>query len=538
MKILEKINEKLGEDGLQARLSGLNLRQKIAQLIHIPAWSNRGGEHLDELRDLVNEHEVGGVVFFQGDAPTQAAWTQALQKESKLPLLISMDAEWGLGMRLDRTPAFPYQMTLGALEKDDLIYEMGKELGRQLREIGVHVNFAPDVDINTQAANPVIGFRSFGADPAKVAAKAAAYAQGLEDGGIMPVIKHFPGHGDTRQDSHLSLPVLDHGEERLESLELKPFEALIREGIPAVMSAHLHIPAWDPRPNVAVTHSREIIEGKLRKKLGFEGLIFTDALDMKGVSAFMRPAQINLEALLAGHDALLFCVDVPGSIAAIEQAVEEGKISEDEITKRCARTLAAKEILSGPPGAWNESRAFEETSRIRRSVAREALTWLKKPNHALSDEAIFLDLNMKGRQEDELAHHQLGFVGGSQYLPGKWWKDFFEKEKGRSFKPIEALSNRGNEPLAVLVRGLDLKAKNQFGMRPEMLAQLDHLLEHGNCWLVWMGSPYGLNFVNNRDKAEAILLTYQHGSEFEQEAAAVILGTGEARGILPILLDG
>ncbi|MCI4669671.1 MAG: hypothetical protein MRZ79_16165 [Bacteroidia bacterium] len=540
MKMLDQIRNEMKLPELNDKLESMSLRQKIAQFIHVPAWSNRGEAHLQELQSFVEDYEIGGVVFFQGDPINQSEWTASLQQLSKIPLLISMDAEWGLGMRLSESPAFPYQMTLGAIENDQLIFEMGKEIGRQLRQIGVHINFAPVVDINTQAQNPVIGFRSFGSDPQKIINKAWAYAQGLEATGVMPVIKHFPGHGDTKLDSHLALPVLDHPNDRLESVELLPFKALIEKGIPAVMSSHLHIPAWDARKSMAVTHSDIIIHQKLRQKLNFDGLLFTDALDMKAVSAFMTPAEINREAFLAGHDVLLFCVDVPGSIAEIEKSVEKGTISEGEIDRRCLKALACKQLLNFKPSTWDGDKAFVQGNIHSAKLASASISLLKGELPSIENHAIeLLSIDLKGKSKEELAHHQLGYSGGRKYIPMEWSKTFWKEHNFWEVQSTPELPpSNSDKELIVYVHGLNLKAKNQFGLgpEPEVLDRLEKLLEKRNCHLVWMGSPYALTFVKHIKRAQSILLTYQEGLAFEKGVAAILTGEKAATGNLPVSL--
>ncbi|PTB91059.1 glycosyl hydrolase, partial [Marivirga lumbricoides] len=265
-----------------------------------------------------------------------------LQEKSKIPLWIGMDAEWGLGMRLDSTMNFPKQMTLGAIQNDSLIYYMGAEIARQAKLVGVHVNFAPVVDVNNNIKNPVIGYRSFGEDKVNVAKKGVAYMQGLQDNGVLANAKHFPGHRDTGSDSHLTLPVIRHSKERMNDLELYPFKELIANGISSMMVAHLHVPAYDNTPNKATTLSSAVVTDLLKKELGFNGLIFTDALNMKGVSDFYDPGETDLLAFKAGNDVLLFPMNVPNAVGMIRKAIQKKQISEERLEESVKKILSAK----------------------------------------------------------------------------------------------------------------------------------------------------------------------------------------------------
>lgn len=303
----------------------LSLDEKIAQMIMVAAYSNEGEEHLKSLTQLVEKDHIGGILFFQGGPVRQALMTNHLQSRSKVPLLIAMDAEWGLGMRLDSTISYPKQISLGAIKDNGIIYQMGYHIGNQLQRLGVHVNFAPVADINNNPKNPVINFRSFGEERLNVALKAYSYASGLEDAGIIATYKHFPGHGDTDQDSHYTLPVIHHTKERLDSVELFPFAYGISRGISAIMTAHLHIPVLDSTSALAASLSHPVVTGLLKHELDFKGLIFTDALSMKGVSDYFKPGELEAKAFIAGNDILLMPSDVEKTINYIKKEVQIGR---------------------------------------------------------------------------------------------------------------------------------------------------------------------------------------------------------------------
>ncbi|MEX1241768.1 MAG: glycoside hydrolase family 3 N-terminal domain-containing protein, partial [Cyclobacteriaceae bacterium] len=265
--------------------------ERIAQLILVAAWSNRSDDHRKEILKIIREQKVGGLVFFQGGPVRQAKLINEYQAAAKVPLLIAMDAEWGVGMRLDSTIRYPFQMTLGAVQNNDLIYQMGREIAVQLKRTGVHSNFAPVVDVNNNPNNPVINFRSFGESKLKVAEKGIAFMKGLQEENVLAIAKHFPGHGDTDTDSHHALPLIGHSRQRLDSLELYPFREMIRAGVGGVMVAHLNIPALDSagRPS---TLSKPISSDLLRKELGFRGLVVTDAINMAGVKGSSPPGVV------------------------------------------------------------------------------------------------------------------------------------------------------------------------------------------------------------------------------------------------------
>ena len=323
-------------------MQSLTMEQRIGQLFMVAAYSNKSEKHTKEIDKLITDHHIGGLIFFQGGPVRQGILTNRYQAESKVPLMIGMDAEWGLSMRLDSTLYFPKQMTLGAIQDDKYIYKMGAEVARECRRLGVHINFAPVVDININPNNPVIGVRSFGESKINVANKGIAYMKGLQEHRVMATGKHFPGHGDTESDSHLSLPVITHDKKRLNEVELYPFRKLIEDSIMSIMVAHIHVPAYDNRENMATTLSKNVVTDLLKTELGFQGLIFTDALNMKGVSSFHKPGEVDLKALMAGNDVLLYAEDVPTAIDKILKAIRKNDLTEDEVNDHVRKILKAK----------------------------------------------------------------------------------------------------------------------------------------------------------------------------------------------------
>ncbi|WP_050977466.1 glycoside hydrolase family 3 protein [Nitritalea halalkaliphila] len=327
---------------VEAQFQAMSLEERIGQLFMVAAYSNKGAAHEAAIARLVEQEGVGGLIFFQGGPGRQASLTNRYQGLAKVPLFLAMDAEWGMQMRLDSLPAFPRAMTLGAQTSPELIRTMGNEIGRQFREIGMHINFAPVVDVNANPRNPVIGNRSFGEDPVRVGQLASAYMKGLQEQKVLANAKHFPGHGDTESDSHHTLPVIRNSRAHLEEVDLVPFRMLFQEGLTSVMVAHLHIPALDATPNLATTLSPKVVQGLLQEEMGFQGLAFTDALNMKGVSNFNKPGEVDLKALLAGNDVLLFAEDVPKAKRLIIEALRKGELEERVLNAKVVKILKAK----------------------------------------------------------------------------------------------------------------------------------------------------------------------------------------------------
>ncbi|NJM14949.1 MAG: hypothetical protein HC896_05810 [Bacteroidales bacterium] len=320
----------------------LSTDERIAQLIMIDAYSDKDKKYADGIEDLVERYNVGGIMFLKGDALKQAELTNQFQSKAKTPMLIAMDAEWGLAMRLKNTVSYPKQITLGAITDNQLIYKMAADIAKQLKEIGVQVSFSPVVDVNNNPGNPVINSRSFGENKDNVAQKGLAYMMGLQDNHIIATAKHFPGHGDTDTDSHLSLPAIHHGPERLVDIEMYPFQQLINSGLTAVMAAHLNVPALDSTPGLPSSLSKNIVTHWLRDSLGFNGLVFTDALNMGGVSNQFKEGELELEAIQAGNDIVLMPADVPKTIDHIKKAIEKGQIEQAIIDEKCYKVLACK----------------------------------------------------------------------------------------------------------------------------------------------------------------------------------------------------
>lgn len=317
--------------------------ERIGQLFMVIGNPKSDTRNMQRLKQYVSDIKIGGILFHKGNAETQALVTNRLQSLSHVPLLVSLDGEWGLSMRLHGTTRFPKNMMLGAIEDNSLIEAYGKEVGRQCREMGIHINFAPDLDVNSNVDNPVIGLRSFGENPNAVAEKGLAYATGLEHMGILSVAKHFPGHGDTSEDSHKTLPIVRHSRQRLDSVELLPFRKYINSGFGGIMTGHLYVPALD-KSHKSASFSKMVVSNLLQKQYGFQGLCFTDALAMKGATT-RKADNPSVKALLAGNDILLAPTSPISDFNAVKQAIKEGVLDKKDIEAKCLKILRYKYIL-------------------------------------------------------------------------------------------------------------------------------------------------------------------------------------------------
>lgn len=532
----EQQNPQTHETWVQETFEAMSLEERIGQLFMVAAYSNRNDAHIQQIESLVRNHHIGGLIFFQGGPVRQAYMCNRLQDAAKTPLLVGMDAEWGLSMRLDSTPSFPRQMTLGALPNDALIYEMGREIARQFKRMGMHINFAPVADVNNNPVNPVINSRSFGELRENVALKSAAYMQGMQDERILANAKHFPGHGDTDTDSHHALPIIRHSRERLDSLELYPFRELIDRGLASMMVAHMFVPALDDTEKQASTLSRKIVHDLLREEMGFQGLIITDALNMKGVSAQFSPGTAELKALLAGNDVLLFAEDVPKAVKLIKEALEKGDVTEEEINTHCLRILRAK--------AWvglHEYRAIEvknlvedlnhpRAASLTRRLVRGALTPVVNQNDFLplatdgSEKVLVVSFGGKDHTPYRVALEQYG------------WEDYVELPTAPDRVSVDRLLSRaaGYDKLIVNVMGTSQNTKKNFGLTSEAMACINLLNKDNRVGVVHFGNPYALLQLRSAEKLDALVVAYQDNSETRQVVAEALAGRSPLQGSLPV----
>ena len=320
----------------------MTFEEKVGQLFMVAAYSNKDAAHSAEIDKLVSDYKIGGLIFFQGGPGRQARLTNRYQAKAKVPLFIGIDAEWGLSMRLDSTYRYPWNMTLGAIQDLKLIEKVGENMGKESKRLGIHFNFSPVLDINTNPKNPIIGFRSFGENKKNVSEKAIALMKGIQGNGVFTTGKHFPGHGDTSTDSHYALPLVTASKEHIEKVELYPYKRMFDEGMVSVMVAHLSVPSLESDANVPTSLSKNVVTDLLKKELGFDGLIFTDALNMKAASNFKKPGDIDLEAFLAGNDVLLFSENIPVAVEKLRTAFQDGVITEERLAESVKKILKYK----------------------------------------------------------------------------------------------------------------------------------------------------------------------------------------------------
>lgn len=507
--------------------------ERIGQLFMVDVWPMRDSTHYRDVEALVRDYKVGGLIFFKGFPYRQATLTNYYQSKSKVPLLIGIDGEWGLSMRLDSTPVYPRQMTLGASANADLMYEMGLSIGAQCKRMGIHFNFAPDVDVNNNANNPVINDRSFGENKYTVAKLGTAYAKGLQDMHIIASAKHFPGHGDTETDSHYGLPVIKADRKRLDSLELFPFKKLIDEDVMSVMVAHLNVPALDTS-NLPASISKAIITDLLRNELGFEGIIITDALNMKGVADLFPPGEVAARALMAGNDILLFVENVPASMAKIKEHILDSTITMQQIERSCKRVLLAK-YWSG----LNKYEPIELTNLTEDLNSGDAPEMITK--------AIKNSIIVAKNQDDiipiknpELYKIATVSVGVQQLTPFQEMSmnfvksDYFSIDKGDKTTNFDSLylALEKYNLLVVSLHATSRFVSRKLGLTPAQIDFVNKLLQSPRkVILVCNGNPY---ILNQFQQAKNVIVSYEDQEVYNQLAAQVLYGGIGAKGRMPV----
>ncbi|MCB9232420.1 MAG: serine hydrolase [Bacteroidia bacterium] len=515
-------------------LRSMTLDEKIGQLFMVAAYSNKDEAHYKQIDYLVEKLHIGGLIFMQGGPKRQIKLINRYQNKARIPLLMAQDSEWGLSMRLDSTLSFPRNMTLGAIREDTLIFRMGEELGRQCRRVGIQVNFAPVVDVNNNPANPVINDRSFGEMRDNVARKGIQLMAGMYSASVLACAKHFPGHGDTGTDSHLDLPVIRHNRARLDSIELYPFRQLIEAGVPSVMIAHLYVPALDSTPNQPSTLSKKIVTDMLKKEMGFRGLIFTDALNMKGVTKFYKPGEVDVKALLAGNDILLFSQDVSTAVAQIKEALEKGEITPEELDQRVLKILLAKEWAG-----LNVQKTIEQLTSYDDITNLEGLILRKQ----LYESAITLARNdsnlipIGSLAQRKVAQVQIGgtdhgpfYQTVKKYGPLDYYYLPSVSDAGQRKAVLQALQK--STTVLVTVEGMNKYAGRNFGVS---VATVDFMHELNKTQkevvLTLFGNPYSLK---NFGPETAVIVAYEDAPEAQVAAAEVIFGGLVPSGQLPV----
>lgn len=517
--------------------NSLSHEERIAQLIMIRVHSNLGADHVAAVLNDIRNVKVGGIVTFQGGPGRQAILVNRLQATSKTPLLVSVDGEWGLGMRfVDSVIAFPRNLMLGAVQDSTLIYEVGKAIGEQCRRMGIQYNFAPVLDVNNNPENPVINDRSFGEDKYQVARLGVAMIKGMQDAGIMACAKHFPGHGDTDVDSHHDLPVIRKSIASLDSLELYPFRRAIEAGVASVMIAHLNVPAIDNKANTPTSISYKTVTDMLKKDMGFDGIVVTDALEMQGIRKYYNNGQESLQSLLAGNDLMELPSTAKGSVQAIATAIRKGQISREEVYARVKKVLRAKYDMGlasfEPIDPVNIAADLNaDVLPLRRRISENAITVLRNDNHLLPmpTEA--------GRQR--IAVVAVGVDGGNNtflsavraHRPDVAGYVFSPRQTEAQIAGMVKVLKRDYDAVIVALQDYSRRPANNYGITRAERAVVKQIQEEMPAVTVAFGNPYAIRYFCD---APTIIAGYEDDSITHRAAADVIFGKLQPKGKLPV----
>lgn len=510
----------------------MSTEQKIGQLFMVLVASDASQAETVKTEAIITDLHIGGVLFSKGGPVRQARLNNRFQAQSKIPLLIGMDAEWGLAMRLDSTYAFPWNMTLGAVRDSTIVEKVGHQIGQHAKRLGVHINFAPDIDINTNPLNPIIGNRSFGEDRENVARNGIAFMKGMQRAGVLSSGKHFPGHGDTSTDSHTTLPLIDFSRERLDSLELYPFKQIIREGISSIMVAHLNVPSLDGKKDLPSSLSEKIITGLLKEELQFKGLIFTDALNMRGVANFGKKGDTELEAFLAGNDILLMPENLKEAREALLKAYERGKITEERLALSVKKILKAKykaglNHYTPVPLAnlYQELNSLQD-GLIYEDAIENAITVVKNN---------FNLLGIKKLEYKKIAYVKFGDADSDPFLETLQKYATVTQVNGKDIATL----NQNLSGYNLVIIGLHKSDENpwkSYMFSKNELFWLEELARSrtSNLILTIFASPYALLDVTNFSNIDAVVVGYQNSVIAQERTAELLFGAIPAKGILPV----
>ena len=527
--LLEKdqTNQKKWVDSIY---NSMSIHEKVGQLFMVDVFSKDSKDKTDLINSLIKDYYIGGIIFSKGGPVRQAKLSNQYQKISKTPLLMAMDAEWGLAMRLDSTFAYPWNMTLGAIADNKIVYDIGKQIGAHVKRMGMHINFSPVVDINTNPNNPIIGNRSFGEDRDNVTNKALAYMRGMQSTGILANAKHFPGHGDTDLDSHKILPTISFTKKRLDSIELHPYKRLFQEGLSSVMVAHLNVPALEKRKKFPSSISKAIVTDLLQDDLNFQGLIFTDALNMKGASNFKKPGEIDLAAFLAGNDVLLISESIPKAHQLIVEAIRKGKISEERLSRSVKKILFAKYKVG-----LNNYQPIELNSLLSDlNTPYDVMLYEKAIENALTvlknDRLI---IPIRKIEKTKIAYVHMGddtgtyfFNNLNKYAQVDWIKansitEYKEKLKKYDLTIIGFHKSNANP-------------WKEYKFSDHELTKLYEISRTNKVILDVFTRPYAINDIQSFSNINGILLSYQNSKISQELSAQLIFGSITAKGSLPV----
>jgi beta-glucosidase-like glycosyl hydrolase/CubicO group peptidase (beta-lactamase class C family) len=520
------VNEQLGK---------LTLDERIAQLMMIAVYPKRNEASKKTVLDRIKKYKPGGIIIMQGTPVKTAKWINEFQAASETPILIATDAEWGLAMRTDSTMRYPYAQAIGAIQDSTYIYQMGRDFGNQLKQIGIQMNFAPVADVNTNPNNPVINFRSFGEDKKNVAQKTWMIAKGMQDVGVIPIAKHFPGHGDTKTDSHKALPLIEHSKKRMDEIESYPFRYLSEKGICGVMSAHLNVPSLDDsgRPSSV---SKKIITGYLKNEIGFKGFVVSDAMNMKGVRDKVKNTE--LEAIKAGNDMIEFVPDMGKAIETIKQAIAKGDFTEAEVNEKCRTILALKRWVNlnkyKPANTKNltarlNSPYYETTSR---RLIKSSLTVLKNENI----------LPVQNLEKQKIATVIIGDnkISPFQKMLGKYTKtdNFFIAKNATKKEWLKLRQKLGNYNLVIAgVQNIYIYPAKKYGTTELQRQIVSEIVDMNNSVIAFFGNAYALKHFKNIHHSKGLILAYQNSKLTQELAAQLVFGAFDATGKLPVSVN-
>jgi beta-N-acetylhexosaminidase len=516
----------------------LNRRQRIGQLFFVRAHTNRGQAYSDSVGKVIKKEHVGGLVFFQGGPGRQANLVNQYQQISRIPLLIAMDGEWGLGMRLDSTISYPYQMALGAIQDNNLIYKMGQAVAYDFKRLGVQINFAPDFDVNNNPNNPVINYRSFGDNKYNVARKGIAYAKGMQDAGLIAIAKHFPGHGDTNVDSHFDLPLLPFTRERLDSLEMYPFHEAINAGIGGVMIAHMAIPALDTTKNLPSTLSRPIITDILKDSLMFKGLVASDAMEMKGVTKYFPNGEADLKTFMAGMDLIELSENSKNAAKLIRKEVRKKHIAPEEFEAKVKKILAAKYWagLSSYTPVVTEN-LLQDLNRpaateLVQQLSDAAITLIKGDSHLLKQDTTkktaIVSIGVTGQTvfQQELSKK---YPNSMLFLVGK------DTPVSALNKMLESLKQY--EQVFVGIHDTRLRPASKLDYSSDVKLLIADLAAKNNSVISVFANAYTIAGLPGIEKSGAILVAYQKDDGMQRAAVKAIMGQIKPTGKLPVSVN-
>ncbi len=515
-------------DSLMAQL---DVDQKIGQLFMVAAFSNKDKKHTDFIENLINRYHLGNLIFMQGTAEGHARLINKYQSISKVPMLIAVDGEWGLNMRLKNTINYPYNMALGAIRDDKLITEFGSRIGRHIRRIGIHVNFAPVVDINTNPKNPIIGNRSFGEDKYDVTEKSIQFVKGIQSEKVMACAKHFPGHGDTSQDSHKTLPTVDFSADRIDKVELYPYYKLFEAGLGSIMTAHLRIPSLEPNDQLPTSLSYNVVTKIAKERMKFKGLIFTDALNMKGASNYAKPGEIDLHAFEAGNDILLFPENVPAAINEIKKALDKKTVSIERLDESVRKILMAK--------YWAGLNNYEPV--VIENISKDINTFEDKVfNQKLVENSITLIKNdgvlpIRDLANNKIAYVKLGNKSSSKFI-----------SRLNDYTKVDIISGKNLDDILTRLKGYKTVivgfhtttgAYASYKIADEDLVKLQSIARKHKVILDIFASPYSLLNFKSFTNIEGIIVSYQSSNLAHDVSAQMIFGALDIKGKLPVNIN-